>query len=106
MKHISDSKSYREYMHYMEQQQVDTPQPFKPDSIVQSIINKFTERARMGKEKYGVTLDRNDLEIVDWITHAQDEHMDAILYLEKLKTIFKDDNRNRAQSTSLQSPNY
>lgn len=58
---------------------------FKPDSIVQSVLNQFIERAKFGKQKYGTDLDRTDLEILDWIQHAQEEHMDAILYLEKLK---------------------
>jgi hypothetical protein len=58
---------------------------FKPDSIVQTVINSFIERAKKGKQKYGVDLDRTDLSILEWIEHAQQEHMDAILYLEKLK---------------------
>jgi hypothetical protein len=32
-----------------------------------------------------VTLDRTDLGVLDWIQHAQEELMDGILYLEKLK---------------------
>lgn len=55
------------------------------DSIVMTVIGKFAARARVGKEKYGTTLDRSDLSVLDWIQHAQEEHMDAILYLEKLK---------------------
>lgn len=55
------------------------------DSVVQSIIDKFIERSKMGKKKYGKDLDRDDLSILEWIEHAQEEHMDAILYLEKLK---------------------
>jgi hypothetical protein len=39
----------------------------------------------MGKAKYNTDLDRTDLEKIDWINHAQDELMDGILYLEKLK---------------------
>ena len=57
----------------------------KADSVVQSIIKKFLERSELGKKKYGVTLDRTDLEPLDWIQHAQEELMDGILYLEKLK---------------------
>lgn len=56
----------------------------KLDSVVTSIIDQFTTRAQMGKAKYGVDLDRTDLELLDWIEHAKQEHMDAILYLEKL----------------------
>lgn len=55
------------------------------DSIVKTIISKFSERAAFGKKKYGTDLDRTDLSVLDWINHAQEEHMDAILYLEKLK---------------------
>jgi hypothetical protein len=59
----------------------------KLDSVVTSVIEQFTSRALMGKAKYGVDLDRKDLELVEWIEHAKQEHMDAILYLEKIKQI-------------------
>ena len=55
------------------------------DSIVFRIIQKFRERSEVGQKKYGTTLDRQDLELLDWITHLQEEMMDAILYCEKLK---------------------
>ena len=59
------------------------------DSIVYSVLQKFTKRAKFGKEKYKTDLDRTDLNTLDWITHTQDELMDAILYLEKLKKDFE-----------------
>ena len=55
------------------------------DSIVSSIIKQFEERCIKGKKKYGTDLDREDLALIDWIEHAKQEHMDAILYLEKIK---------------------
>jgi hypothetical protein len=55
------------------------------DSVVTAVIQKFQQRARFGKAKYGTDLDRKDLKVHDWITHAQEELMDGILYLEKLK---------------------
>jgi hypothetical protein len=55
------------------------------DSVVFSIVKKFKERAKIGKEKYGTDLDRDDLSLNEWLQHAQEEHMDAILYLEKIK---------------------
>ena len=58
------------------------------DSIVKSVVQKFLERAAFGKKKYGTDLDRTDLSVIDWIQHAQEEHMDAILYLEKLKQVY------------------
>ena len=59
----------------------------KYDSVVSSIISKFEERARIGQIKYGKTLDRNDLSFLEWINHAQEELMDGILYLEKIKKL-------------------
>ena len=55
------------------------------DSVVNSIISQFAERSMVGLEKYGTTLDRTDLSILDWVQHAQEEMMDGILYLEKIK---------------------
>ena len=59
------------------------------DSIVDSIIDQFVERAKFGKEKYNTDLDREDLGLLDWIEHAKQEHMDAILYLEKIERTIK-----------------
>ena len=57
----------------------------KLDSCVRAVIESFKQRAAIGKAKYGTDLDRTDLSVLEWIQHAQEEHMDAILYLEKLK---------------------
>lgn len=56
------------------------------DSVVKSVLNKIITRAQLGKIKYGTDLDRNDLQFIDWINHAQEESMDYILYLEKIKS--------------------
>ena len=58
---------------------------FVPDSVVDTILNKFVDRAEMGFTKYSNTLDRKDLSKLEWINHAQEELMDGILYLERLK---------------------
>ena len=55
------------------------------DSVVRAVVLKFLQRSAVGVTKYGVTLDRADLGAGDWIIHAQEELMDGILYLEKLK---------------------
>jgi uncharacterized phage-associated protein len=57
------------------------------DSVVQSVINKFKQRSEVGIQKYNTTLDREDLTEKEWINHAQEEAMDLILYLEKLKRL-------------------
>jgi hypothetical protein len=59
----------------------------KTDSVVDELIDKFVERASMGKNKYGTTLDRNDLPADAWIDHAIEESMDFTLYLLKLKRV-------------------
>ena len=55
------------------------------DSVVKGVLHSFVERANFGQTKYGTNLDRTDLSTLDWIQHAQEELMDGILYLEKLK---------------------
>jgi hypothetical protein len=55
------------------------------DQVVLSVIAKYAERSNVGLKKYGVTLDREDLTIYDWIEHAQQEAMDFTLYLERIR---------------------
>lgn len=74
------------------------------DTIVQAVLDKFIAHSVLGKKKYDTNLDatarravptsaislrmdREDLTSLEWIQHAQEEHMDAILYLEKLKRV-------------------
>jgi len=65
----------------------NTRRILKTDSIVDSIVDKFIDRSRVGKNKYGTNLDRTDLSLEQWIEHALEEHMDAILYLQKIKSV-------------------
>ena len=62
---------------------IDSPQ--KKDKYVQEVKNKFEERSQMGIKKYNNTLERKDLKLQDWLTHLQEELMDATLYIERLK---------------------
>lgn len=57
----------------------------KYDSVVTAVLDKFKQRAEFGQKKYGNNLDRNDLAFMDWVNHMQEELMDAILYLQKMK---------------------
>lgn len=56
------------------------------DKIVESVVDKYQQRSTVGQEKYGVTLERSDLNFAEWLTHLQEELMDASLYIEKLKS--------------------
>jgi len=60
------------------------------DTIVESVIEQFKQRSEVGIKKYGVTLDRTDLSRLEWLNHAQQEAMDLILYLEKIKQYDKE----------------
>lgn len=55
------------------------------DKIVMSVIDKFKQRSEVGQKKYGTSLERDDLNLLEWLNHLQEELMDATLYVEKLK---------------------
>ncbi len=59
------------------------------DPIVLKVLVKYYERSQLGIKKYGRTLDRDDLNLIDWLNHLQEELMDATLYIEKLKSEVK-----------------
>ena len=42
------------------------------------------KRAVSGKAKYGVTMERDDLTIEQWLIHLQEELMDASIYVQRL----------------------
>jgi hypothetical protein len=55
----------------------------KTDSIVDSIIDRFVERAQVGMKKYGTNLDRTDLNLEQWLEHSIEEQLDNILYMQR-----------------------
>ena len=71
---------------------IDTP---KKDSYVQIVKAKFEERSQRGMKKYGTNLEREDLNLQEWLTHLQEELMDATLYVERLKAEIGDKLRDR-----------
>ncbi len=52
--------------------------------IEENVCFKILKRSEIGKEKYGVTMERQDLNRLQWLKHAQEEAMDIAVYLEKL----------------------
>jgi ABC-type transporter Mla maintaining outer membrane lipid asymmetry ATPase subunit MlaF len=52
--------------------------------IEDTVCEKLQQRAKFGLEKYGVSLERQDLTELNWLTHAQEEAMDLANYLEVL----------------------
>ena len=55
------------------------------DKIIKQVIDKFKERSDVGYKKYGVTLHDDEPSLHKWLNHLQEELMDAINYIEKLK---------------------
>lgn len=55
------------------------------DKIVEEVIQKFEARSKLGIQKYGTTLEQNNTD--DFLNHLQEELMDAVLYIQKLKNI-------------------
>jgi hypothetical protein len=63
----------------------------EPDIHVRNVIQKYSERSKLGLLKYGTTLERTDLTHLQWLQHLQEELMDATLYIERLmKEVMKE----------------
>lgn len=52
--------------------------------IEEKVISKIRDRAEIGEKKYGVTMERKDLNLYEWLNHLQEELMDASVYIEKV----------------------
>jgi len=65
------------------------------DQIVIRVLSRFAERSQVGINKYKTTLERTDLSTLEWLTHAQEEAMDFVLYLERLKDEYKSKDLSR-----------
>jgi len=72
----------------------------KKDKYVQSVKDKFEERSQTGIKKYNTTLEREDLNFLDWINHLQEELMDATLYLERLKTSYAEETTKSSKTST------
>jgi len=55
------------------------------DPVVERVVDKFVDRSDVGYKKYGVTLEEDPSEMLEWLNHLQEELMDAVLYLQKAK---------------------
>ena len=52
--------------------------------IEDEVCKKIQQRAEVGKNKYGVTMETAPLSRLEWLIHAQEEAMDLAVYLQKL----------------------
>jgi fructose-1,6-bisphosphatase len=61
------------------------------DKIIERVINKIKSRSDVGYAKYKVTLHDDDQPLDVWLTHIQEELMDAVNYIEKAKAVLTDE---------------
>ena len=60
------------------------------DPVIEQVVAKLRQRSLVGEKKYGTTLETNQNRDPNyWLTHIQEELMDAVNYIEKLKTIIQ-----------------
>lgn len=57
------------------------------DPIIQKVVEKFISRSDVGYNKYKITLDEDNKSINEWLNNIQEELMDAVNYIEKLKQV-------------------
>jgi uncharacterized HAD superfamily protein len=55
------------------------------DPVVERVVDKFVSRSDIGYAKYGKTLRDDDSDLFTWVNHLQEELMDAVLYMQRLK---------------------
>ena len=55
------------------------------DTNVENVCKALKEREQRGMLKYGVNTERDDLSVLEWLQHLQEELMDGCVYIEKLK---------------------
>lgn len=61
------------------------------DKIVRKVIQKMDDRSIVGQNKYGNTMNKEIedeiKDLLDFVNDVQEEMMDALLYLESVKTL-------------------
>lgn len=69
-----------------------------PDANVERNRQMLLDRSVVGLKKYGVTTERDDLSLGQWVQHAIEEVLDLANYLQALKT-----NLERAEVTIVRN---
>lgn len=57
--------------------------------IEESVIEDIRSRRDIGRAKYGKTMERDDLSLLDWHIHHYQELLDAAIYTKKIIQILK-----------------
>lgn len=59
------------------------------DKNVDSVCQMLQDRSWVGYKKYGCTTERQDIDLLGWLQHLQEELCDAAIYVERLKQELK-----------------
>jgi hypothetical protein len=57
--------------------------------IEDEVCEEIQERAAKGLAKYGVSMERGDLGVHDWLQHLLEELLDAAVYVKRLQKEYK-----------------
>lgn len=55
------------------------------DPVIAKVVDKFVQRSDTGFKKYGTTLRDDPGDMLYWLEHLQEELMDAVNYVARLK---------------------
>jgi len=55
------------------------------DAVVEAVREDLLRRSKVGINKYNTTLDRTDIDLKGWVTHALEEALDLSLYLKRIQ---------------------
>lgn len=58
--------------------------------IEDEVCEKIQQRAEVGLEKYGTTMEREDFSDLDWMNYLQEELMDGAVYLQRMINNYQD----------------
>lgn len=71
-----------------------------PDNNVNEICREFVDRSYHGFNKYGVTTQRTDLNLDQWLQHLKEELMDAVVYLHRIQQEKQSESETSSGSTT------
>jgi hypothetical protein len=61
-----------------------------PSKTIDRLRTDLSVREVLGTLKYGTTVDRVDLNLMDWIRHAREEAMDLSVYLTRILILLEE----------------
>ena len=62
--------------------------------IEDEVCEEIQARAARGLNKYGVTMEREDLDIHEWLQHLLEELLDAAVYVKRLQKEYAEMEKN------------